>query len=53
MKLKLETIDLPEATIQNFAEFCGWKEKVMTETESPNYEIDNPVSFADFLKDRF
>ena len=54
LKIKLESIDLPEELFKAFAtKFCGWTEKVMTTTESPNYEVDNPVSYTDAIKDKY
>lgn len=54
MKIKLESVDLPEETFKIFAiKYCDWTEKVMTTTESPNYEIDNPVTFTDAIKNKY
>jgi len=34
---------------KQLAIFKGWKEQIMTETESPNYLIDNPESPEEYL----
>lgn len=49
MKITKTSIDLPEERFKALAIFMGWTEKVMTTTESPNHEIDNPQSFTDFI----
>lgn len=49
MKITKTSVELPEEKFKALAIFMGWKEKIMTETESPNYEIDNPQSFTDFI----
>jgi hypothetical protein len=53
MRIILQSIELPEATVKNFAEFLGWKERIMTENQSPNYEIDNPQTFLEFINNKF
>jgi hypothetical protein len=44
---------LTKEELKEFATDNGWKEKVMTTTESPNYEIPNPVGAEDYLRDKF
>lgn len=39
--------------IENLALDKGWTRKIMTTTESPNYEIDNPVTAIQFLDKKF
>jgi hypothetical protein len=53
MKLKLETVDMPEVKFRAFAEFLGWTPTVMTEDLSPNVPIDNPQTFVSFLEARY
>lgn len=53
MKIKYQSADVPEETMKAFAIFLGWPEKIMTTTESPNYEIDNTQTFTDFIKERY
>ncbi len=49
MQITKKSVDLPEERYKALAIFMGWEEKIMTTTESPNYEIDNPQSFVDFI----
>jgi hypothetical protein len=53
MKLSFTTADFDEATWIEFAKFLGWKEQVMTTTESPNYLIDNTVSYKDYIINKY
>lgn len=39
--------------IENLALDNGWIRMIMTTTESPNYEIENPVSALQFLDNKF
>lgn len=53
MILGIKSADLPEETWINFAEWLGWQKQVMTITESPNYLIDNPQTYVDYLEHRY
>lgn len=53
MKLKLETVDMPEERFRAFAEFLGWTPTVMTEDLSPNVPVENPQTFLDFFEARY
>ena len=53
MKLSFTTADFDEATWKEFARCIGWQEQVMTISESPNYLIDNPVAYADFIINKY
>lgn len=53
MIISIKSINLPEETIKDFATFIGWKEFVMTTTESPNYEIDNPQTYTQFIEEKY
>lgn len=53
MIIKIQSADLPEATIKNFAQFVGWKEFVMTTDQSPNVEIENPQTFLQYLEEKY
>lgn len=49
MRITKSTLDMPEERYKALAEFMGWKENILTTTESPNYEIPNPQSFTEYL----
>lgn len=49
MKITKTSVELPEERFKALAIFMGWSETVMTETESPNYPVNNPQSFTDFI----
>lgn len=53
MKLKLETVDMPEAKFRAFAEFLGWTPTAMTQDRSPDVQIENPQTYLAFLEARY
>ena len=53
MILGIKSADLPEETWINFASWLGWQKQVMTTTESPNYLVDNPETYIDYLERRY
>jgi len=53
MKLSFSTVDFEEQVWQAFAVSIGWTPQVMTTTESPNYLIDNPITFGDFIINKY
>ncbi len=42
-----------QGKLEEFATDNGWKDMIMTETESPNYEIKNPIRSAEYLREKF
>lgn len=47
---------LTTLTIQQVKEFAhdnGWNENILTTTESPNYEIPNPIKAKEYLRSKF
>lgn len=53
MRIKYQSAEVSEETMRDFAIFLGWKPQIMTTTESPNYEIDNPQTFIAFIKEKY
>lgn len=53
MIIKIQSVDLPEATIKNFAQFIGWSEFIMTTDQSPNVEIENPQTFTQYIEEKY
>jgi hypothetical protein len=62
MRIKQISEDFPEEVIKAFAQFLGWSPKVSKKNEDGTIEsdeenkpiiIDNPVTYADFFKERY
>lgn len=53
MKLKLETVEMPEERFALFAQFLGWTPTVMTTDLSPNVPVENPQTFLGFFEARY
>ena len=66
MRITIQSVDLPEATLKNFAIFLGWQEKIINykvdellpideETgENPNLlEVDNPQTFLEYIGEKY
>ncbi len=53
MKLTFTTADFDEPTWIAFAQSIGWTTQVLTIDQSPNYLIDNPVKYADFIISKY
>lgn len=54
MRIVQSTIDLPETTWKAFAtKYCSWTEKVMTTDQSPNVEIDNPITWQTAIQTKY
>lgn len=54
MKIVQSTIDLPEEVWKAFAtKYCSWTEKVMTTDQSPNVEIDNPITWQTAIQTKY
>lgn len=49
MKLTFTTLDFDETTWADFAQSIGWTEKIMTNDQSPNIEVDNPTGFKEYI----
>lgn len=44
---------LTKEQLREFATDNGWKNMIMTTTESPNYEVKNPIRSAEYLREKF
>lgn len=44
---------LTKEQLKEFATDNGWKEDILTTTESPNYLIPNPIHAKEYLRDKF